>query len=186
MRSICYTDSQFPHRAAIVCLHWLRYFRNLTTLRIDFCGVTRGFQCEWDEDNDSMSLLAESVDNILVERMNNASGYKGLSELILTGLPENDLGLFILRAMSLLVHKGGKVGVGTGREGRRYLISSDQYWMDDLGEVLTLKNDRPKLKAVEPRIHWLLAENVPGLIEGAATDTYSKWLIGNLGLTTQE
>ena len=186
LRSICYSDSQFPHRATVVCLHWLRHFRNLTTLRMDFCGVTRGYQCEWDEDNDSMSLLVESVDNMLVERMNNGSGYRGLSELILTGLPENDLGLFVLKAMSLLVHKGGKVGIGTGQEGRRYLIGSDQYCMDGLGEVLTLKNDRPKMKAVEPRIHWLVAENVPALIERAATDRCSKWLIGNLGLVSQE
>ncbi|KAL8901086.1 MAG: hypothetical protein Q9192_000749 [Flavoplaca navasiana] len=128
----------------------------------------------------------ESVDNMLVERMNNGSGYRGFSELILTGLPENDLGLFVLRAMSLLVHKGGKVGIGTGQEGRRYLIGSDQYCMDGLGEVLRLKSDRPKMKAVEPRIHWLLAENVPALIERAATDRCSKWLIGNLGLVSQE
>ncbi|KAL8673910.1 MAG: hypothetical protein Q9168_001657 [Polycauliona sp. 1 TL-2023] len=185
LRPICSTDSQLPHRAAVICLHWLRHFRSLTSLRVDFCGVTRGFQCEWDEDDDSMSLLAESVDNMLVDRMNNGSNGKGLSELILTGLPENDLGLFILKAMSLLVHTGGRVGIGTGQEGRRYLISSDQYWRDDVEDMMTLRNDRPKLEAVEPQMHWLPAEHVPALVEEAATDTGSKWLKGNLGLVSE-
>lgn len=185
LRPICRTDSQFPHRAAVICLYWLRHFRNLTTLRIDFCGVTRGYQCEWDEDIDSMSLLAESVDNMLVDCMNNGTGSKGLSELTLTGLPENDLGLFVLRAMSLLVQAGGKIGIGTGQEGKRYLISSDQYWRDDVENLMTLRNDRPRLEALEPRLHWLLAENVPALIERAATDTSSRWLIGDIGLVSQ-
>ncbi len=185
LRPICRTDSEFPYRAALICLYWLRHFRNLTTLRIDFCGVTRGFQCEWDEDIDSMSLLAESVDNMLVDGMNNNTGSKGLSELILTGLPENDLGLFVLRAMSLLVQAGGQIGIGTGQEGKRYLISSDQYWRVEGENLMTLRNDRPRMEAVEPQMHWLLAEHVPALIERAATDTSSKWLIGDIGLVSQ-
>ncbi|KAL8928130.1 MAG: hypothetical protein Q9172_001040 [Xanthocarpia lactea] len=184
LRPICRTDSKFPHRAAGICLYWLRHFRTLTTLQIDFCGVTQGFQCEWDEDQDSMSLLVESVDHKLVDRMNNHN-CKGLSELVLTGLPENDLGLFVLRAFSLLVHTGGKVGIGTGPEGKKYLVNSDEYRTDDVKDLMTLKNNQPKLKAVEPRIHWLLAEHVPALIERAATDTSSKWLAGDLGLVSQ-
>ncbi|KAL8848901.1 MAG: hypothetical protein Q9221_006126 [Calogaya cf. arnoldii] len=185
LRPICRTDSQFSHRAAVLCLYWLRHFRNLTTLRVDFCGVTRGFQYEWDEDNDSMSLLAESVDNMLVDRMNNGAGCKGLSELILTGLPENDLGLFVLRAMALLMHAGGKVGIGTGQEGKRYLINSDQYYWTDPENLMTLRNDKPRLEALEPQMHWLLAQHVPALVERAATDTSSKWLIGDTGLVSQ-
>ncbi|KAL8773006.1 MAG: hypothetical protein Q9209_002026 [Squamulea sp. 1 TL-2023] len=151
---------------------------------IDFCGVTRGFQCAWDEDNDSMSLLAESVDNMLVDRLHNNTEWKGLSELILTGLPENDLGLFVLRVFSLLVHMGGEVGIGTGQEGKRYLVSSDQYLRGSM-EDLILENEHPRLEPVEPKVHWLLAEHVPALIESAATDTNSKWLFGDVGLASQ-
>ncbi|KAL8725946.1 MAG: hypothetical protein Q9166_007023 [cf. Caloplaca sp. 2 TL-2023] len=185
LRPICRTDGQFPHRAAVISLYWLRQFRYLTTLQIDFCGVTQGFQCEWDEDHDSMSLLAESVNNMIVDRMQNHTTSKGLFELILTGLPENDLGLFVFGTLSLLVQKGGKIGIGTGQEGKRYIISLDQYWRDDVENLMILRNDRPRLKQVEPRIHWLHAEEVPALVERAATDTDSKWLFGDLDLARQ-
>ncbi|KAL8787924.1 MAG: hypothetical protein Q9213_001951 [Squamulea squamosa] len=182
LRPLCFMDSQFPYRAACISLYWLQNFRNLTTLQIDFCGVSRGFRYAWDEDNDSMSLLAESVDNMLVDRLHNNNSWKGLSELIVTGLPENDLGLFVLRVFSLLVHTGGEVGIGTGQEGKRYLVNLDQYLKVNKENLIEI----PRLESVEPKVHWLLAEHVPALIESAATDTNSNWLFGDLGLASQK
>ncbi|KAI4240347.1 MAG: hypothetical protein L6R40_005173 [Gallowayella cf. fulva] len=184
LRPICRTDSQFPHRAAVVALCWLRHFQNLETLQIDFCGVTHGFQYEWDEDHDSMALLVESVDNMIVERTQKDIVTPGLSRLILTGLPENDLGLYVLRVMSLLVRMDGKIAIGTGQEGRRYLVNSDQHTRDELEDLMTLENDGARLRQVEPQIHWLQADDVPALVERAATDTSSTWLFGDLGLVS--
>lgn len=178
LRPLCSTDSHFPQKAAVIPMYWLRRFTNLKTLQVDFCGAQLGYQHDWDEDHDSMALLVEFVDNMVVERMHNNTAANGLSELVLTGLPENDLGLFVLKSMSLLVRMGGKIGIGTGQEGKRYLVDPKDYWVDKEQMWMTLIHDRPKLEAVEPRIHWLHVDDVVALIERAASNPGSEWLLG--------
>ncbi|KAL8705599.1 MAG: hypothetical protein Q9201_001286 [Fulgogasparrea decipioides] len=185
LRPLCRTDSQFPHTAAVISMYWLRHFKKLKTLQIDFCGTSLGYQYDWQEDEDSMSLLVESVDNLIVERMHDETTSNGLSKLTLTGLPENDIGLFVLKTMSLLMRKGGQIGIGTGQEGKSYRVDSKDYWVDKENMWMTLINDRPKLEEIKPQIHWICVEDVTALIEGAASNPRSIWLTGDPGLVSR-
>ncbi|KAL8657542.1 MAG: hypothetical protein Q9202_007652, partial [Teloschistes flavicans] len=163
LRALCRMDGDFPHRAAVVSMYWLRQIRNVKMLQIDFCGVTVGYEDDWEEDHDSMSLLLESVENTVIDRQHHGTGANGISELVITGLPENDLGLFVLRSMALLVRPNGRIGIGTGQEGRRYIINPSEYCFDNEFQPVLI-DGTPKLKQVEPQIHWLRVEDVPGLV----------------------
>ncbi|KAI4199410.1 MAG: hypothetical protein LQ350_004635 [Teloschistes chrysophthalmus] len=176
LRPLCRTDSEFPHRAAVVPMYWLRQCKNVKMLRLDFCGVTVGYEDDWEEDDDSMSLLLETVENLIVERKHSNIASNGMSELVITGLPENDLGLFALRSMALLVQPNGKIGIGTGQEGRRYIIAPSDHSLDKERLQTSVVDQVPKLKQVEPQMHWLRVEDVPGLIANAASDPNSDWL----------
>ncbi|KAL9603290.1 MAG: hypothetical protein Q9219_001313 [cf. Caloplaca sp. 3 TL-2023] len=185
LRSLCNTDSLFTYKAAIIPMYWLRYFRHVKTLRIDFCGTLLGYRYRWDEDHDSMSLLVETLDNMIVERMHNHLSTKLLSELILTGLPESDIGLFVLKSMSMLVQARGRIGIGTGPEGKSYRIAEHDYVFDEDPMAMFLRDDRPFMNQVEPCIHWIRVEDVPTLIANAASEPHSRWLSGNLGLVSE-
>ncbi|KAL9584936.1 MAG: hypothetical protein Q9212_001814 [Teloschistes hypoglaucus] len=176
LRPLCRTDSEFPYRAAVVPMYWLRQCKNVKILQLDFCGVTVGYDDDWEEDDDSMSLLLETVGNMVVERTHSSIASSGMSELVITGLPENDLGLFVLRSMALLVQPNGKIGVGTGQEGRRYIIASSDRPLDKERPQISVVDETPKWKQVEPQMHWLRVEDVPGLIANAASDHDSDWL----------
>ncbi|KAL8932529.1 MAG: hypothetical protein Q9211_006267 [Gyalolechia sp. 1 TL-2023] len=186
LRPLCSTDSAFTHKAALIPMYWLRHFKNLKTLRIDFCGTRIGYQDVWNEDQDSMSLLVESLDNMIVERKHDGPSTSALSELVLTGVPENDIGLFVLKSMSMLLRPGGKIGIGTGREGREYVVDLFDYCADDEQSWIISTNDRPRLTRAEPQIHWICREDVDALIKRAASDTESEWLFGDLGLVSEK
>ncbi|KAL9577159.1 MAG: hypothetical protein Q9203_007564 [Teloschistes exilis] len=177
LRPLCRIDSEFPHMAAVVPMYWLRQCKNVRMLRLDFCGVAVGYEDEWEEDDDSMSLLLETVQHMVVERRHSNMDSCGMSELVMTGLPENDLGLFVLKSMALLVQPNGKIGIGTGPEGRRYVIApSDRPLDKERPQTSVVVDQTPQLKQVEPQIHWLRVEAVPGLIANAASDPDSDWL----------
>ncbi|KAI4188175.1 MAG: hypothetical protein L6R41_002300 [Letrouitia leprolyta] len=186
LRPLCNPDSAFTHKAAAIPMYWLRHFKNLKTLQIDFCGTKIGYQYAWNEDQDSMSLLVESLDNMVVERMHDDFSMKALSELIVTGIPESDIGLFVLKSMSMLLRPGGKIGIGTGCEGRKYVVDPFDYYVDEELNYMALSNDRPRLTKVEPQIHWIQREDVAALIQRAASDIDSEWLSGDLGLVSEK
>ncbi|KAI4089365.1 MAG: hypothetical protein L6R37_008054 [Teloschistes peruensis] len=176
LRPLCRMDSEFPHRAAVVPMYWLRQCKNVKMLRLDFCGVTVGYDDDWEEDDDSMSLLLETVEHMVVERRHSNIEPYGISKLVMTGLPENDLGLFVLKSMALLVKPNGKIGIGTGQGDRRYTIGPASCLHDKErphGDVVDYHI--PKWKSVEPQLHWLRVEDVPGLITNAASDPDSDW-----------
>lgn len=185
LRPLCSTDSMFTHEAAVIPMYWLQYFQHLKTLQIDFCGTHLGYQYKWDEDHDSMSLLVETLDNLVVDRMRKGSSMEMLSELVLTGLPESDIGLLVLKSMSMLLRTGSKVGIGTGSEGKKYVVDPNDYCVDEERRYMILCNDRPRLKEVDPQIHWIRVEDVSALIQRAASDTSSEWLFGDLGLVSE-
>ncbi|KAL9005273.1 MAG: hypothetical protein Q9188_001942 [Gyalolechia gomerana] len=186
LRPLCSTDSAFAHKAAVIPMYWLRHFKNLKTLRIDFCGTRVGYEDVWNEDQDSMSLLVESLDNMIVERMHDDSSTNALSELVFTGIPESDIGLFVLKSMSMLLRPGGKIGIGTGYEGRQYVVDLFDYCADEEQSWVVLSNDRPRVTEVKPQIHWICREDVGALIRRAASDTESEWLFGDLGLVSEK
>ncbi|KAL8939156.1 MAG: hypothetical protein Q9216_003510 [Gyalolechia sp. 2 TL-2023] len=185
LRPLCRTDSAFAYKAAAIPMYWLRHFKNLKTLRIDFCGTRVGYQHVWNEDQDMMALLIESLDNMIVERMHDGCSRNPLSELIFTGIPESDIGLFVVKSMSMLLRPGGKIGIGTGCEGRQYVVDASDYRGDDAQSWLILSNDRPRLSKVEPQIHWIYREDVGTLIQRAASDRGSQWLFGDMGLVSE-
>lgn len=186
LRPLCSTDSAFTHKAAAIPMYWLRHFKNLKTLRIDFCGTKIGYQDTWNEDHDSMSLLVESIDNMVVERMHDDSSTNALSELVFTGIPESDIGLFVLKSISMLLRPRGKIGIGTGCGGREYVVDPFDYCVDEESNCMALSNDRPRLTKVEPQIHFIYREDVAALIQRAASDTESEWLFGDLGLVSEK
>ncbi|KAL8831544.1 MAG: hypothetical protein Q9170_005244 [Blastenia crenularia] len=185
IRLLCDTDSIFTHKAAVVPMYWLRSFKQLWTLRIDFCGTDVGYQYKWDEDHDSMSLLLESLNNIVVERRRANSSTNILSELLVTGLPESDIGLFVLKSMSMLLRPDGRIGIGTGSGGRSYVVDPEEYDFDEEQGYKILHDDRPRMYRVEAQIHWIHVQDVGALIQRAASDQ-SKWLFGNVGLVSEE
>ena len=184
LRPLCDRESAFSRKAAIIPMYWLRFFSRLKSLRIDFCGANLGYQHTWDEDQDSMKLMVEALDNLIVARMNTHSSGNGLSELILTGLPECDLGLFVLRSMSMLLGVNGKIGVGTGSEGKTYVVDPSEYYSAEEQMAMILRNDHPLLEPMQPQIHWIRMQDVGALIRRAASDPYSEWLSGDLSLVS--
>lgn len=46
-----------------------------------------------------------------------------LDSIILTGLPETDMGLFVMQEYSRLLQPEGKMGIGWGIKGRRYRMN---------------------------------------------------------------
>ncbi|KAI4126138.1 MAG: hypothetical protein LQ338_003908 [Usnochroma carphineum] len=123
LRPVCSTiiGIGFSSAATVAAMYWLRHLRFLKTLRIDFCDIDVEMPYPYDdEDYDSLDLLLESVDNVLVERLHIGGPTSGLSQLILTGLPEDDIGLAVVRAMSLLVRLGGQGWHGDRQ--RRYQV----------------------------------------------------------------
>ncbi|KAL8920733.1 MAG: hypothetical protein Q9208_006063 [Pyrenodesmia sp. 3 TL-2023] len=187
LRPICTTSLRirFPSAATTVAMYWLRDLRFLRTLQVDFYGTDIDSRYPFDDrDYDSLSLLFESVDNILVERMLTSESTCGLSELVLTGLPENDMGLSVVRAMSLLMKTDGKIGIGTGKEGVRYIVDPNNHDVRTEQPMQTSTSSRARRREVVPQIHWLLVEDVGDLIKRAANDKDSEWLFGDLGLVS--
>ncbi|KAI4149701.1 MAG: hypothetical protein L6R39_002444 [Caloplaca ligustica] len=186
LRPICHEEMAVPKAAAKVAMHWLRHLKALRTLQIDFYGADIEHEYpDDDEDDDSLSLLFEFVDNMFVERMHTRGPTNGLSELILTGLPEDDVGLSILRAMSLLMRCGGRIGIAVGHQGRRYAGASKTQSCDQIIVPEAVPGGRALLQEMKPRLHWLRVEDVGGLIGRAASDPSSKWLFGDLGLVSK-
>lgn len=188
LRPICTTSIRirFPSAATTVAMYWLRDSRSLKMLQVDFYGTDFDSRYQFDDkDYDSLSLLFETVDNILVARTLAGEPSNGLSELVLTGLPENDMGLSVVRAMSLLMRTDGKIGLGTGKEGARYILSSDSHGLHTEGSLQTSTTTRARRREVEPQIHWLGVEDVGHLIQRAANDKDSEWLFGDMGLVSK-
>ncbi|KAL8969132.1 MAG: hypothetical protein Q9197_004503 [Variospora fuerteventurae] len=193
LRALCHTGMPFAKAAANMTMYALRHLRCLNTLQIDFCGADLQQRHPYDEDDDqdedeydSLSLLFESVDNILVERMHTKESTKGFSELILTGLPENDVGLSVLRALSSLVRANGKVAIGTSTDGTRYTLEpKDDSSAEELKPQPSL-SDQWRMIEVTPQIHWLRMDDVGDLINRAASNTSSEWLFGDMGLATRK
>ncbi|KAL8753264.1 MAG: hypothetical protein Q9184_005472 [Pyrenodesmia sp. 2 TL-2023] len=188
LRPICTTSIRirFPDAATMVAMYWLRNYKILRTLQVDFYGTDIDSRYRFDDkDYDSLSLLFETVDNMLVERMLTSESTYGLSELVLTGLPENDMGLSVVRAMSLLMRADGQIGIGTGKEGVRYILNSNDHDVRTERPLQTSTSSRARRREVEPQIHWLRVEDVGDLIERAANDKDSEWLFGDLRLVSK-
>ncbi|KAI4210742.1 MAG: hypothetical protein LQ351_006417 [Letrouitia transgressa] len=177
IRSMCTPSQSLPQRAAEISMYWLRFFQKVTKLQIDFCCVGSGFEDVWDEDEDKFALLVEFVDYVIVENMHKDVDTNGLEQLTLTGLPENDLGLFIVKAFSLLTRKQGKIGIGTGEGGKRYQLIQEE-------DGLSLGNTPQKVRHREPEIVWIQREDVAGLIKRAASDECSRWLFEDFDLVS--
>ncbi|KAL9610024.1 MAG: hypothetical protein Q9167_005238 [Letrouitia subvulpina] len=177
IRSMCTPNQSLSQRAAEISMYWLRFFQKVRNLQIDFCCVGSGFEDFWDEDEDKFALLIEFVDYVIIENMQRDVATNGLEQLILTGLPENDLGLFLVKAFSLLTRKRGRIGIGTGEEGKRYQLIREE-------KVLAWEGMPQKMRHKEPEIVWIRREDVADLIKRAASDECSRWLFEDFDLVS--
>ncbi|KAL9039447.1 MAG: hypothetical protein Q9214_004876 [Letrouitia sp. 1 TL-2023] len=136
-----------------------------------------GFEDVWDEDEDKFALLIEFVDYVIVENMQRDVATNGLKQLILTGLPENDLGLFIVKAFSLLTRKRGRIGIGTGEGGKRYQLIHEK-------DGFSGGSMPQRMRRKDPEIVWIQREDVASLIKRAASDECSRWLFEDFDLVS--
>ncbi|KAL8741572.1 MAG: hypothetical protein Q9190_005833 [Brigantiaea leucoxantha] len=177
IRSVCDQDYDLPQRAAEISMYWLQLFKNVKMLQIDFCSVVMGYERFWDEDEDKFSLFLEFIDYVIVQNMKSNATVNGLKQVVLSGLPENDLGLFLVRSFSLLMRKDGRIGIGTGSHGKRY----QKTW--EMANP-SAAPDSSRLVPREPEIVWIGRNDVPELIKRAASDECSRWLIEDFDLVS--
>lgn len=114
----CAVDLGFVSAAAAV-LHWLEAIPNLRELQVDFVGCSRGYWYRWEELPESLEHLFNCAQTASA-KLKAAPGNADFQKLVLTGLPDNDLALNVVRTMASLMGPGGEIGVARGIDGHRY------------------------------------------------------------------
>lgn len=142
-------------------------FPNLRTLTLDFLNVSTGYQDQWDENPVSLHSLHSTISDTLLKLQHPTCSAGPLREIALTGLPRNDLSLYIVRQYARLLAANGRIAVGWGEKGRRYALQSET----EKGEVMR-RDDLvlARLSRVEVG-EWVLREH---------RTSGSKWLFGGL------
>lgn len=96
-------------------------FTSLQTLQFDFLDVCEGYvSASWDDDDASMYNLQSTIQETMGKLQDPNRSAGALREIILTGLPQNGVGLYVVRHYTRLLAPNGKIGVGWGGKGRRY------------------------------------------------------------------
>lgn len=148
-------------------------FTNLRTFQLDFLNVYEGYEDDdWDLINDNFWTKGfQSAVRKTLRKLQDPNRPAGaLKELVLTGLPQNDMGLYIVKHYTRLLAPHGRIGVGWGAKGRRYgLVHATTHVTkrDDLELLCMSVEEVQKWVARESetmgisRSEWLVAEQEP-------------------------
>lgn len=143
-------------------------FTNLRTLQLDFYEFGRGHQYDpWDFDERSMNRLQSTIHKTMRKLQDPNRPAGALKEIVLTGLPQNGLGLYVVKQYTRLLAPRGRIGVGWGAKGRRYELS------DVYATLSAIKRDDLELlrMSVDEVQEWVARESEKMGISG------SKWLV---------
>lgn len=141
----------FVSAAAVVC-RWMELLSSLRELQIYFVKFAREYPVEWDDDPGIFANLLSTAHHTGSAMMKAARGGGGLQKLVLTGLPDDDYSLYVVRMMARLLCGEGKLGV----------TIKDRYTVDDTS-LRSLKDgiDQEFEQQEEPVLTWMGIEDIP-------------------------
>ncbi|MCJ1454781.1 hypothetical protein MMC28_005134 [Mycoblastus sanguinarius] len=170
LRPLCPKPMNLVERTRNAIL-WTREFQGVQNLRVDFVGVDRGYYHQWDKKEHAMNVFCEHV-KLTAKALKQYDPNGGLKSLTLTGLPKNDLALFMAKQLSPLLAAGGKMGVGIGDEGNQYDYSNRRQTL----KMLNVRRFQVKRRKEEAKIHWMGLEDIDAWIDRETNTRGSKWL----------
>ncbi|KAL9135836.1 MAG: hypothetical protein Q9175_002956 [Cornicularia normoerica] len=138
-------------------------FTNLRILRLDFLDVCKGYQYDWDEEDDLMHDLHSTVWNTMKKLQDPDRPAGALKEIVLTGLPQNDLSLYVVKQYTRLLAPSGRIGVGWGAKGKQY-------------ELLGAYREGEVTKREHLELLWMNLEGVEEWIVRKHQTKGSRWL----------
>ena len=125
LRLIAYTNSLASLAALNMCKHWLAQASQLVTLQLDLVSQPDGHPRNFAYERHSMRLIYNdnwfNILQVLREKFSNwRSDNGGLTQIVITGLGDNFAGFLVVKTISYLLAEQGWLGLGTGKDGRRY------------------------------------------------------------------
>ncbi|KAF6222622.1 hypothetical protein HO133_000669 [Letharia lupina] len=144
----------------------VQHFTNLRTLRLDFLDVSTGQQSAWDVDeylmHDLLSTLRSTIWSTMKEFQAPDRSAGALKEIVLTGLPQNDL-RYVMKQYARLLARNGRFCVGWGVKRKRY-------------ELLGARGDGEVTKREDLELLWMRVEEEGEWIAGECHKKGSRWL----------
>lgn len=138
-------------------------FPHLRTLQLDFLNVDTGYQDRWDESPDSLDGLRAAVGATATRLRDPTRSAGPLREILLSGLPRNDLSVYVVAQYARLLAASGRMGVGWGAKGRRY-------------ELLSAAGEGEAARRAQVEVLWMGGEEVGGWVGREWRSPGSRWL----------